>query len=142
MKKLTQTTEELYKMYQGGMSTFSIAEKVGVTPGAIQSRFRIAGLKMRNLSKAHELAYQKKRHPRTGAKGKNHWAWKGGREQRGYRKTKKEKCELCQARLNLCIHHKDFDHYNNQPENLQILCLSCHMSLHRKAYWDAKKNGQ
>jgi len=59
-----------------------------------------------------------------------------------YRKAKKiEACELCQATANLCIHHLNFDHYDNQPENLQVLCLSCHMSTHKKQYWAAIKAG-
>ena len=60
-----------------------------------------------------------------------------------YRKARKiEACDLCQGTDNLCVHHVDFDHYNNHPDNLQILCLSCHMSLHKQQYWDSVKQGQ
>ena len=31
----------------------------------------------------------------------------------------------------------DFFHFDDRPENIQVLCVSCHMSLHKKAYWDA-----
>ena len=43
------------------------------------------------------------------------------------------KCELCglttiwnNKPLILQIHHKDGNHYNNDPENLQYLCPNCH----------------
>ena len=45
---------------------------------------------------------------------------------------KEEKCELCglsvwlNTRLPLELHHKDGNHYNNNLENLQILCPNCH----------------
>ena len=71
-------------------------------------------------------------------RGEKHWLWKGGKESRGYRNViKKEICIGCGARINLGIHHIDFDHYNNQPENLEVRCVACHSSLHKKEYWDA-----
>lgn len=45
---------------------------------------------------------------------------------------KKEECELCGAniwlgiKLPLELHHKDGNHFNNEFENLQILCPNCH----------------
>ena len=45
---------------------------------------------------------------------------------------KEEKCEICGIsswqgeKLPLELHHKDGDHYNNNLENLQILCPNCH----------------
>lgn len=32
------------------------------------------------------------------------------------------KCEVCGETENLEIHHKDSNHQNNSPENLQLLC--------------------
>lgn len=46
---------------------------------------------------------------------------------------KESKCEVCELSewmgrpIPLELHHKDFDHYNNNLENLQILCSNCHM---------------
>jgi len=60
-----------------------------------------------------------------------------------YRRAKPiETCARCGATQNLCIHHLDFDHYHNHPDNLQILCVSCHRSVHKQAYWDAIKQGK
>ena len=45
---------------------------------------------------------------------------------------KEEKCELCGVsmwqgcKLPLELHHKDGDHFNNDFNNLQILCPNCH----------------
>lgn len=45
---------------------------------------------------------------------------------------KENKCELCGAvewlgiTLPLELHHKDGNHFNNQLDNLQILCPNCH----------------
>ena len=45
---------------------------------------------------------------------------------------KENKCEICGisewqgVKLPLELHHKDTNHYNNNLENLQILCPNCH----------------
>ncbi len=78
-----------------------------------------------------------------GRAGRLHPEFIDGKDSRLYRtKVKKEYCEQCHAVKNLGIHHKDFDHYNDVPDNLQVLCVSCHMSLHKKAYWDAIHSGK
>lgn len=49
---------------------------------------------------------------------------------------KEEKCECCGLSMwmgkpiPLELHHKDFNHYNNSIDNLQILCSNCHMQVH------------
>ena len=49
---------------------------------------------------------------------------------------KEEKCEICGLTewmgkpIPLELHHKDFNHHNNDIENLQILCSNCHMQIH------------
>lgn len=49
---------------------------------------------------------------------------------------KKKECEICQRTmwnndtLPLELHHKDCNHYNNQLDNLQILCSNCHTQIH------------
>lgn len=61
--------------------------------------------------------------------GENNNNWTGGIGT--YRKVKpRKKCELCPAKQNLVVHHKDEDRYNNKPENLQVLCRSCHVKVH------------
>lgn len=44
---------------------------------------------------------------------------------------KKKACEICGKTGRLDVHHKDGDYTNNTLDNLQVLCRSCHMKLHR-----------
>jgi gamma-glutamyl phosphate reductase len=48
-----------------------------------------------------------------------------------YRKAKKNKCELCDAVQFLLVHHKDKNRYNNRLNNLQTICASCHLKIHK-----------
>ena len=56
---------------------------------------------------------------------------------------KEAKCECCglsewmEKPIPLELHHKDFNHYNNTLDNLQILCANCHMQAHN--YCNSKK---
>lgn len=40
-------------------------------------------------------------------------------------------CEICGSEKNVDVHHKDSNPQNNNPDNLQRLCRSCHMKVHR-----------
>ena len=65
-----------------------------------------------------------------------------GKSSRPYRHVvDKDFCRRCNATERLCIHHKNMDHYDNRLENLEVLCVSCHMSIHKTAYWKAKRGG-
>lgn len=39
-------------------------------------------------------------------------------------------CEICQKRKATDVHHKDENHKNNKPDNLQNLCKKCHAEIH------------
>lgn len=59
----------------------------------------------------------------------------------GYKECKCERCgntEWMGQPIPLELHHKDFNHYNNNLDNLQILCSNCHMQVH--GYSNIKKN--
>lgn len=61
--------------------------------------------------------------------GENNHQWKGGK--RTYSKICSGKyCEICSSTEDLCTHHKNFDHNDNRPGNLQKLCRSCHAKVH------------
>lgn len=48
-------------------------------------------------------------------------------------KYKKNHCERCsKTEVRFEIHHKDFDHGNNEFNNLETLCISCHKKEHYK----------
>ena len=153
--------ETIVSLYRAGESSQTIANRFGVKKGAVLNCLRRIGEPRRSIQEAIALRdasgrqvisryWQGKKQPPemvekriAKIRGKNHWLWKGGKERRGYRgKVPKESCISCGGKMNLGIHHKDFDHYNDQPENLQVLCVSCHSSLHKQAYWDAVKAGR
>lgn len=49
---------------------------------------------------------------------------------------KEARCECCGLServgkpIPLELHHRDFNHYNNSLDNLQVLCANCHMQAH------------
>ena len=51
----------------------------------------------------------------------------------------KQQCERCdfipEHMVQLEIHHKDGNHYNNAEENLQTLCANCHVLLKLGPWW-------
>ena len=46
------------------------------------------------------------------------------------KRNRKKKCEECTSTKNLTIHHIDFNRYNNNIDNFQTLCESCHNNKH------------
>jgi len=153
--------EEVVKMYRSGMSSGEIAEKCGVKPVTVLSLLARIGEPRRSTQEASNIKYQrgrgnapsywqdKKQPPEmverrvSKIRGSAHYMWKGGKHRRPYRDVvEKHECENCQSTENLGIHHRNFDHYDNREENLQVLCVSCHMSLHKQAYWDAVHAGK
>lgn len=149
------------EMYLRPMSSREIAKELGMNVNTVAAALsRIPNLERRNCSDAQKLAFlHGKKPPMTwlGKKqpdwlvekrvakirGENHYLWNGGTFRRHYRNVvRKEKCESCGSKINLGIHHKNFDHYDNKPENLQVLCLHCHLSLHKSEYWKAKREGR
>ncbi len=60
------------------------------------------------------------------AKDRKSRRWKQNR----YTAHKKQTCERCgfvpEHPCQLDVHHKDGDHSNNDPANLQTLCANCH----------------
>lgn len=64
-------------------------------------------------------------------KGKTHYSWKTGIT--GYRNLiTKEECIWCSSTDHLLIHHKDENRYNNELDNLIVLCKQCHQKYHTK----------
>jgi hypothetical protein len=153
--------DEVVAMYNGGLSSSEIADKCGVKPVTVVSLLTRLGVPRRGPSEADRISRSRGRKPIikfwegktqtpemvesriSKIRGENHYLWKDGMSRRRYRGVvAKEKCEECGAIDNLGIHHLDDDHYNNDPENLQVLCVSCHMSTHKTAYWKAKREGR
>ena len=48
-------------------------------------------------------------------------------------------CEKCKTDKKICVHHKDHNPWNENRDNLQILCMSCHMKYHASNRTDETK---
>ena len=159
-KRKLPKNEIIAELYDSGMSTGEIAELFGVVPCAVCGLLKRMGHKMRSAKEAAAITRSsgrlkttrywlgKKQPPEMVEKraskirGEAHYLWKGGKDPRRYRSVvEKTSCAKCGTTSNLGIHHVDLDHFNNSPDNLEVLCVSCHMALHKKAYWDAYHAG-
>ncbi len=148
-------------MYDSGLSGRDIADQLNVNANTVISALSRLGISQRTSGETAKLQFADGRREPTRywegktqppemvekrvapIRGENHYLWKGGRHRRYYRNVvEKEHCARCHTVKNLGIHHVDFDHYHDEPENLQVLCVSCHMSIHKKAYLDAIHDGR
>jgi len=63
--------------------------------------------------------------------------WQKGKKSKKARMYKEGMvCQNCNSKRYVEKHHKDFKHYNDNPENVVMLCRSCHESIHRKERWN------
>lgn len=77
-------TEDIKQLYDSGMATTEIAEKLSLSPQSIYARLLKSGHKLRNNSEALKLSYQR---GRTLVKyGEENHRWKGGKskDKKGY----------------------------------------------------------
>lgn len=159
-KRKLPANETVIAMYRSGMSGGEIAEECNVAPVTVVSLLKRIGEPRRDTQLAAVLRTergrscivrfwtgkrQSKEHVErriSKIRGKQHYLWKDGASRRAYRGLiPKDRCARCAATEQLGIHHKDLDHYNDQPGNLEVLCTSCHMSLHKTMYWEAMRKG-
>jgi len=149
--------EEIKGLYAQGKSCDYIAKLAEVTPKTIANRLKKEGVKCRTSKESIKLSYKKgyrKHTPMTQEsrnklsderKGNNNPNWKGGVNHKYYKRLafdvlKKERiCELCNSKEKIVIHHKDFNHYNNELTNLQVLCDRCHKQTHSAKRHRTKK---
>lgn len=117
---------EIMRLYlTDGWSQDRLAKHYGVTQAALQKALLRLGIPSRGRAR----------------KGAENGRFVHGMASTLYRRLiDKTACLRCQATENLCVHHRDEDHLNNDPANLEVLCMSCHSSLHKQAWWDAKNS--
>ena len=116
---------EIWALYANGRkSQQEMAERYGVTLAGFQKALKRLGIPAKSRG-------------RPGADNPN---FKHGREVRLYRTmVEKDACVACGVTENLCVHHKDEDHFNNTPSNLEVMCMSCHSSMHKTEWWRSRK---
>lgn len=104
----------------------AVAERIGMSPEAVRKAFRRYGVPLRSRANV----------------GARNGRYRDGSEARMYRgAVEKRQCERCGTAERLGVHHCNGDHYDNRPDNLSVLCVSCHSSVHKAAWWAAKKAG-
>lgn len=116
---------EIVRLYESGLSQAALAEKYGVTLSGMQKAMGRLGIAPKPRARI----------------GKANGRYVHGKATTIYRsRVTKRACAKCSATKDLCIHHLDDDHYNNDPKNLQVLCMSCHSRMHKRAWWAARKS--
>lgn len=65
-----------------------------------------------------------------GRGGQHNGGWKDGRSSKWYKRFKKKRCERCGGKRRLSVHHRDRDHSNSSPSNLETVCSPCHTREH------------
>ena len=152
---------EVIALYRSGVSCPEIAERFNVAPVTVTSLLRRIGEPRRSAAEAARIRGEQgravqpsywsgKKQPAdmverrvSKIRGEQHYLWKGGVDRRAYRGVvEKVACRDCGGKLNLAIHHENYDHYDDRPENLIVLCVSCHSRTHKQAYWDAVHAGK
>lgn len=115
---------EIVRRYDAGESQQALADHYGVTLAGMQKAMARLGIPPR---------------PRWRA-GAANGRYVHGKATTLYRRKVTKKSCRCGATVNLCVHHKNGDHYDNRTENLEVMCMSCHSRMHKKAWWAARKS--
>lgn len=119
---------EIVRLYAAGTwSQAQLAEHYGVSQQAVAKALARMGIASNPRSRT----------------GQQNGRYKDGSESTAYRRMiAKDACVRCGATENLCIHHKDEDHTNNVLSNLEVMCMSCHSSMHKAEWWRSQKGGR
>lgn len=137
LRKPEISTEYLNSLYEQGMSTIEIGEKVNLSPQAIYVRLLKFGIKLRSFSEAITMA--SKRGRKKYQTGENNARWKGGRsiDKDGYIEIKQDGKRCHEHRLiwekthgkipdGWVIHHLNGIRNDNRLENLFAMPRSRH----------------
>lgn len=137
LRKPEFSTEYLKSLYEQGMSTIEIGEKVNLSPQAIYTRLLKSGIKLRSFSEAITMA--SKRGRKKYQTGKNNARWKGGRsvDKNGYVEIRQDgkRCpehrsiwEKTHGKIpdGWVIHHLNGIRNDNRLENLFALPRTRH----------------
>lgn len=118
--------KQIIRLYEvERLSQFSVAKVIGVSQAIIGKKLKEWGVPIR---------------PRWNIGARN-GRYKTGLESRLYRgMVEKKICINCAATTDLCIHHKNGDHFDNHVDNLEVLCMSCHSRAHKTEWWQTYGN--
>ena len=119
---------EIEKLYcEELLSQEEVGKRIGYSQAGVGKLLKVLGI----VSRTRENL------------GQRNGRFVDGSQSRMYRKViEKKTCARCGVSDRLVIHHKNGDHYDNAEPNLQVLCVSCHQSIHKTDYWAALRNGE
>jgi hypothetical protein len=119
--------EQIVRLYQiEEKPQQAVADHYGVTLGAIQKVMKRLGIQSRVRANL----------------GTRNGRYRHGMASTMYRAmVQKRECIRCSTVEALCIHHKDGNHRNNTPDNLEVLCMACHSRMHKSEWWRSRKGG-
>ena len=122
----TARRPEIMRLYlTDGWSQERLATHYGVTQAAMQKAMGRLDIPSRGRAR----------------KGAENGRFVHGMASTIYRKLiDKTSCAGCGTAADLCVRHKDEIHTNNDPANLEVLCMSCHSRRHKQAWWDARRS--
>jgi hypothetical protein len=134
--------EEARKLYEEGRTLKSISDALGVPSPTIQNW-------VRDFPKRHSESHILSNIDSTNRKAEcsicgptnivepSHWRCSSTRKRirkLRVRKVKPMKCNRCpfiaKSRSQIDCHHKDGNHSNNDPDNLEWICANCHRLEH------------
>jgi 5-methylcytosine-specific restriction endonuclease McrA len=82
------------------------------------------------MKKYHKEHYKKKGYNQKGENNNSYKTGIGIFRRKKLESVEEEICERCGSDENLLVHHKDRDRTNNDLDNLELLCKSCHQKEH------------
>jgi ribosomal protein L37E len=125
------------KMIEGKRPKFEIARVLGVKYATLDKYLKEFGIDYKgNPSRKGFLHYSERKNINLYLNGNINIQASKLRTRLIEEGLKDEKCEGCGntewmgKKIPLELHHKNFNHYDNRLENLQILCCNCHSLVH------------
>ena len=143
MRAIGIPKDEITRLYQQEQQTMdTIAAKYGCSQGTVRNYMLKYGIPIRSKSEAQLLRNTDPQKRVRGRPGEQNPNYRHGLyiQERIYREMIAiSQCARCGSTDQLLVHHKNSDHYDNHPDNLEVLCMSCHFSHHKTLYWEKQR---
>ena len=136
MNRSKLTTQEIIKLYEGGMSIHDISPLAEISEAAIWKRLRVAGYKTKNIHKGVRWRKNESQEEYLGSDGR-YWVrhyYKDGRNKRSERRyiVVMEKYLGFSIPQGMVVHHIDGDPTNDDISNLALMTKEAHNTIHHK----------
>ena len=140
MRPIGIERDDLDRLYVQEKQTMdAIAASYSCSQATVRNYMLKYDIPIRSKSAAQRLRNKEPEKRNQGSPGESNPNYRHGAyiQERIYREMiDVSSCAECGSRDGLVVHHKNGDHYDNHPENLQVLCRSCHQSHHKQEWWD------